>query len=501
MKRLTFTLFLLGCISLSFATDYYVATDGSDSNAGTSLEAPFANITAALDLVEAGDVIYVRGGSYSYTSKISLSAVGTEASPITFMAYNQEEVIIDFSGMSASSSNRGFSLSGDYWVIDGFKVGEAGDNGLFISGSYNTVQNCVFFKNRDTGLQLANGAAYNRILNCDSYGNADPTDYGDADGFACKMDVGTGNYFYGCRAWLNVDDGWDGYMRGNDDVSTTLENCWTWMNGYFMDGTDGGSSANGNGFKVGGSDDKTLMHNFTLVNCVAFDNKAKGFDQNNNKGNMTFYNCTGFRNIKHNFSIPLALNDGKTAVVKNCISINGSQNLGDFVELAYNSWDGFTFTDNDFISLDTTGISGPRQADYSLPEVETFHLVEGSVFIDAGTDLGYDYSGEAPDLGAFETNYGGDATAIMPSALTAGFGIKLLNNPATETLGVQLYQFHTESVSLQIIALNGQVMQQEEIQVAGSRILDIDISHLQKGIYLLSMQDGNKFSCEKFMVY
>ena len=73
------------------------------------------------------------------------------------------------------------------------------------------------------------------------------------------MDVGNNNYFYGCRSWLNVDDGWDGYLRGTDDVSTVLENCWTWMNGYFLDGSDGGASANGNGFKVGGSDDKTLI--------------------------------------------------------------------------------------------------------------------------------------------------------------------------------------------------------------------------------------------------
>jgi hypothetical protein len=100
------------------------------------------------------------------------------------------------------------------------------------------------------------------------------------------MDVGSSNSFYGCRSWLNVDDGWVGYLRGTDNVSTTLENCWTWQNGYFKDGTDAGANANGNGFKMGGSDDKLLKHNFTLKNCMAFDNKAKGFDQNNNKGSM-----------------------------------------------------------------------------------------------------------------------------------------------------------------------------------------------------------------------
>jgi hypothetical protein len=48
---------------------------------------------------------------------------------------------------------------------------------------------------------------------------------------------------------------------------------------------------------MGGSDDKTLKHNFTLKKCLAFKNKAKGFDQNNNKGTMILYNCTGHNNL------------------------------------------------------------------------------------------------------------------------------------------------------------------------------------------------------------
>jgi hypothetical protein len=84
--------------------------------------------------------------------------------------------------------------------------------------------------------------------------------------------------------------------RGANDVTTTLENCWAFRNGYLEDGTDAGENANGNGFKMGGSDDKTLAHNFILKNCLAFSNKAKGFDQNSNRGSMTLYNCTGHGN-------------------------------------------------------------------------------------------------------------------------------------------------------------------------------------------------------------
>ena len=489
-KNYLITLLLMIATFSVHATDYYVATTGSDSNSGTSLEEPFAKVTTAIGKAVAGDVIYIREGEYKYAAKISLSRNGTAESPIQMMAYQKEKVIIDFSDMALSSSNRGFSLSGDYWIIKDLVIRRAGDNGMFISGSYNTVENCIFYENRDTGLQLGNGAAENNIINCDSYGNADPSDYGDADGFACKMDVGNNNYFYGCRSWLNVDDGWDGYLRGTDDVSTVLENCWTWMNGYFLDGSDGGASANGNGFKVGGSDDKTLMHNFTLINCVAFDNKAKGFDQNNNKGDMFFYNSTSYRNKGYNYSIPYAVNSSKEAEVINSISVDGSSK----VKLNYalqqtNSWSsGFTCTEDDFVSLDTTGVSGPRKADGSLPDLTVFQLAEGSDLIDGGTDLGYDYIGEAPDLGAFESNYNG--TGIFNPETDEDIYQPILHgNPVTSKL-----RFSYEAgelplkVTVTIVSVNGTVMQQKELPAKASRCYgEMNIADYSKGVYVLQL--------------
>ncbi len=105
-----------------------------------------------------------------------------------------------------------------------------------MSGSNNIIEFCCFYENRDTGLQLGGGAANNQIINCDSYYNCDSSQ-GNADGFSPKMDVGTGNYFYGCRSWQNSDDAYDGYLRGADDVTTTYENCWAFKAGYLKDGS------------------------------------------------------------------------------------------------------------------------------------------------------------------------------------------------------------------------------------------------------------------------
>jgi len=214
---------------------------------------------------------------------------------------------------------------------------------------------------------MGNGAHDNTVINCDSYYNADPSDYGDADGFAPKLDVGTNNRFVGCRAWGNCDDGWDGYMRGATNVTTILENCWTWGNGYLKDGTNPGAQANGNGFKMGGGDNSNsqkLTHHFYLKNCIAFDNKGKGFDQNNNAGTMSLLNCSGFGNGSANYRIKKALASGEQLMVKNCVSYSGSAELGSFAIQKTNSWmAGFYVNGSDFVSIDTSGVSAPRKSD------------------------------------------------------------------------------------------------------------------------------------------
>lgn len=479
--KLFIGIFFLLITIIAKANVYYVATNGSDSNNGISLSAPFKTISKAAGVAVAGDIIYVREGTYLYSTTISLSKNGTENSPIILEGYESERPLIDFSG--TAFGKRGFDLKGNYWYIKGLDVCKAGDNGMIISGDYNTIEFCTFFDNKDTGLQLGGGAHDNKIINCDSYWNADPTDYGDADGFACKLDVGTNNYFYGCRAWLNVDDGWDGYMRGNDDVSTVLENCWTWMNGYFKDGTDGGPSANGNGFKIGGSDDKTLKHNFTLRNCISFDNKAKGFDQNSNMGSMILENCSGFRNKGNNYSISKILAAEKTASVTNCISFNGNISLGSFVTQTTNSWmTPFVVTNDDFVTLDTTGVSSKRQADGSLPKVDFLRLEKSSNLIDAGTNVGLDYFGSAPDLGAFEYDATTGVSLLEKSDINAYF--------SGENLVFTINQPISEPMYFKLFSLNGQVVLNSQIHAGTVQ----NCSGLTHGIYVIEIySDKDRF--------
>jgi len=358
-------------------------------------------ILDAIAAAAPGENIYIRGGEYTFDSTIEINTNGSADNMISLLAHPEDDTrpIFDFSSMNENSSNRGIELAANYWHIKGIDVFKAGDNGLNITGSNNLIEFCSFSECSDTGLQLDSGASNNTILNSDSYFNADST-LENADGFAAKLNVGTGNKFIGCRAWQNLDDGWDGYLRNADNVTTTYENCWAIENGYLKDGTFGGGD--GNGFKTGGSDNKDLKHNAVYTNSIAVGNAYDGFDHNSNRGEVIIYNCSAYDNgTNYNF--------GNTNPLEK-LTIKNSNVLGDVgsldattVDITNNSWmDGMEATIQDFESIDYEELKGPRKEDGSLPDVSFFNLTSDSDMIDAGVDVGLPFNGTAPDLGAFE---------------------------------------------------------------------------------------------------
>jgi len=376
------------------------APDGTPGAPGT-LEAP-TTLPDALERAAAGVTIYLRGGSYDLTSTLGLSQDGSESDPILLSAYplDDERPLLDFSAMAEDSGNRGLSLSGDYWHVYGVDVLGAGDNGMFVGGSHNTIEYATFSECADTGLQLGNGASENLILNCDSYYNADSS-LENADGFAAKLDVGTGNKFVGCRAWNNLDDGWDGYLRPANDITTTYEDCWAIDNGKLQDGSVG--AGDGNGFKTGGSDDKDLSHNANYTRCIATGNVHDGFDHNSNRGSVTILNSAAHDNGANiNFGTS---NIAASLTIKNSVSLGTNGDLSaSSTDITNNSWqDGRAATADDFVSIDASALKGPRKSDGSLPDIDYLRLAPGSDLVNAGVDLGLPYSGAAPDIGPFES--------------------------------------------------------------------------------------------------
>ena len=377
---------------MSISAQIYVATTGSDSNAGT-IDKPYATITKALSSASAGSTIYVRGGTYSVSSTISIKVNGTDGNFVKIWAYPGEKPLLNCSGVG--SGNRGIELRSNYVYLKGLEIYNAGDNGIYITGGYNYIDQCVFHHNGDSGLQISGGGNHNVVVNSDSYYNHDEgSSGGNADGFSPKLDVGDMNEFHGCRAWCNSDDGWDLY--GNQ-YTTLIDSCWTWGNGW--------DQGNGNGFKTGGNKTNSKA---TLTNCMSFNNIAKGFDQNHNMGGVTIYNCTSFHNATGNFYF-YETPTGGTSTFKNCVSympISRNDSLAAADVQSNNSWliSGFKVSDADFVSLDTTQVYAARKSDGSLPDITLLHLAKTSKMVDAGTNVGMFYSGSAPDMGAFETS-------------------------------------------------------------------------------------------------
>ena len=247
-------------LQMSVFAALFVSPTGDDSKSG-AIDQPFLTIAKAVTLFTGGDTIFVRGGTFSYSTTIKLEKSGTASNRFHILAYPNEHPVLDFSAMADSDSNRGFYLTGNYWHIKGLEMCNAGDNGIKIEGSYNIIEQCDFHHNRDSGLQIGLSkdittnpggiAAYDTVINCDSHNNVDAPKGANADGFACKLCAGKGNYFRGCRSWENSDDGWDLYQ---DEYQVVIDECWTWHNGDpalapgFTDW-----NGNGNGFKLGGN--------------------------------------------------------------------------------------------------------------------------------------------------------------------------------------------------------------------------------------------------------
>ncbi len=385
------------------AATYFAAPSGVPGASGSTRAAP-AVVAEALAKLKAGDTLRLAPGVYpipydsAAKNTIALAAKGSATAPIVVMAESDGRAVFDFSypPLAWTQDGFGFHLTGDYWHIRGISVTRAGYQGVYVTGSHNTLANCAFFGNRNSGIEINKGGAYTTLIDCDAYRNYDPKKSGSmADGFAPKQTQGPGNRLIRCRAWENSDDGFDAF---DSPDSVIFEQCWAFRNGVDV-WNYGGFAGNGNGFKLGGNS-RVARHR--IVGSIAFDHPGKGFDQNNNSGGITLLNNLGYRNGR-NFGLTNPVDAGEEHVLRNNISLGGSAEIGHASE-ANNSWNpGFSVSAADFRSLDTALATQARTADGSLPESPLFRLKAGSALIDAGIPAGLPFRGLAPDLGPFES--------------------------------------------------------------------------------------------------
>lgn len=423
------------------AATYFCSPNGSGN--GSSSTTP-CNFSQGLNKIsQPGDTLYLLPGQYNL-SETSFSKSGSTSRRIVLSGINgvnaqgSYDAILDFRGVGYGT--RGLKISGNYVHVRNMVIRYSGKNNLYNSGSNNLFENLDIYGSADTGCQMK-GGGNNIIKNVDSHDNFDYEHYGssgadfggNADGFADKQFTGDGNHYIGCRSWNNSDDGWDFFDRYSNS-QTIIENCICYKNGpteydmrnharyqtdkKWFDDINGTTitnrygqeqvvtmehypnHGNGNGFKLGGN---YSTHNVLIHHCLAVANTVRGFDQNNNGGEMRVYNNTGYQN-GYNFGF----SNTSVGLLRICnnLSYQGKSADGHQVQTvladSHNTWNNHAAQRSDFVSLDTTQILAARQTNGDLPATTLLHLTSTSSMIDAGIVLNFVYYGTAPDLGCYE---------------------------------------------------------------------------------------------------
>jgi hypothetical protein len=442
--RKIFTLLLL---TLSFAGNarvFYVSwSAGNDANPGT-ISQPFKRIEFAVGQLAPGDTLYIRGGTHRVDKALSQvnriyiqNKNGNVNDSINIWNYPGEFPVVNYDDQvipgSAGDGAVGMKIENcSYVSLKGLRItgliqpnGSNSPAGLILYNcDRSRIRNVEVDNIQGYGIYIQNSSDNNHFLNVDAHHIADPfTGYEGANGFNCTGgDLSTNILFEGCRAWWCADDGFD--LFGVNGVFT-FKNCWSFWNGYLPGTFTHPANGDGQGFKLGPcANNQSANMLRTLNNCLSFENWATGYDQNSGSGNtcrMTMYNCVAYNNGQNGFFF--GANTSIQQNFKNNISNTGvwGSEIQNGPNVSNNSWNGgVTLTNGDFISVNSAGVDGPRQADGSLPNLNYLKLITGSDLIDAGTNVGMPYNGAAPDQGAFETGTGGPPPPNQAPTANAG---------------------------------------------------------------------------------
>ena len=307
-KKFLSVLFTGALASTAAATDYYVATTGSDENDGTSSEAPFATIDKAVGTAVADDNIYVAPGEYSVNTangpdlKANLIGTGTTRGETVIMAGNLTASNYRTLKMEAGSLATNLTFIGN----TAFQVAMGGT--IYMVGG--TIRDCVIKNgtcktggsNNNAGGNIYTAAADCLIENCEIFGGVARN----RGGNVC-LDQGT---LRGCTVYNGVTS------DGNDNSGG---NVWTYKGKIENCTLTNGQAANGGNL---------YLHN---ANAICADCKISGGTASNgggnvyNKGRLTRCSITGGTSTAQGMGGGVR-NNGSDAVLEDCLiadNVNG----------------------------------------------------------------------------------------------------------------------------------------------------------------------------------
>ncbi len=391
---------------------YYVAPPpaGDDGNPGT-LPAPWATLQHAADVVQAGDTVLVRAGSYAGAQ---FTTSGTAAEPIELRAFPGEEpeIVAD-----NASTPDGINLEGaSYMVVEGFRVDDrtragiravlcehvtirgntANANGvwgiftgfcddLLIEDNVTTgsvVEHGIYVSNSgDRPVIRNNWIADNFAIGIHMNGDASQGGDGIITGALIENNVIAGNGLGG-GSGINMDGVQDSLIRNNLIYDSHAS-------GISLYQIDGGAPSTGN----------RVLNNTVLV---AGDGRWALNVQDGSSGNFARNNVLlSAHSFRGSISISVDSLPGFSSdhnVLEDAFTTDGGDTVFDFA-----AWQAMGYDASSFLATPAELFSDPAADDY--------HLKPGSPAVDAGEtlpDVPVDLEGTprpvgpAFDIGAYE---------------------------------------------------------------------------------------------------
>ena len=440
-------------------TVYYVAVNepgASDDNNGLHLtyqdgqDGPWLTIQRAASTMTAGDVSYVRAGTY-YESGISFAHSGASGAPITLANYQSEKVVIDGSQSTGDYPGIWIVEGRGHYVIQGFTIRNMDENGIATDEETTetfqgiTIRDCILHDNGWSGIELVavdsfvvdNVEAYNNdyygleicssnngivrnssfhdhtfprtILNSGGHGLAinQGHDITVSDSYAYHNTVhgfdvsdwpkfGELSYNITFERNLSYDNGAAGFAINSDSHHVVYRNNVAWRNGAAWAGL---------GVMSGFWCYSGCWH-VEWYNNVSLENTDAGFWVTDELGIygtpddnlLVFKNNIAYNNDPRGWAAALVIEGDNTWQV---VATHNNWSVSPGYELAViNQGTEYTPDDINNGAFQTGNISiDPQFVDATAPDV---HLQPGSPCIDAGIDVGLPYLGLAPDMGAFE---------------------------------------------------------------------------------------------------
>lgn len=203
----------------NYGATYYVAPTGSDSNPGTAAS-PKATINEVAYLLSAGDILYLRAGTYNQS--VYMYNSGSSKAPITIAGYPGEKAVIDGSFLVPAGTNGQLVyITGSNVILQDLTIQRSRGIGLVLEGTNDWAVRLRSQSNILGGIMVS-GSGYSVVTNCEVYYNSLQNEHNTNSIWAGSLSAARGGYnstLVNNKVWNNWGEGLSTYECTNTVIT------------------------------------------------------------------------------------------------------------------------------------------------------------------------------------------------------------------------------------------------------------------------------------------